>query len=178
MSRIPVILIWLAVLGILNGVLYVGQEAYSRRAVANVDSFERQMNIRWSSFLADEARRRQLKAEIDSLRTKTRRLASDIEAIEKQHPDGIPARIYSHYSSLVDEHNGIVRRLNARIGTFNGMIRGWNAQVDAYNEDVARFNQLVSSVPTSRWYLLPGLGRQRGGVRAPKPTLSPAPIRP
>jgi hypothetical protein len=40
---------------LLNGVLYVGQEAWYRHTNSAVDNFEREMNARWAGFKVTKA---------------------------------------------------------------------------------------------------------------------------
>lgn len=177
MQRLPAIVIVVLVLAVVNGCLYVVQEGEYRDAMAKVEAFEEQMRPRWDGFLSAKGHLERLGSQIEANKQQVVTLAAQIDAIEAEHPSGIPKTLYDRYTALVHKHNRLIRQTRPLIAEFNAKAKIWNVQLDTYNGDVQKYNELVAAVPTSRWFILPGLG-SRSGARAAKPTFRPAPVRP
>jgi predicted nucleic acid-binding Zn-ribbon protein len=81
---------------------------------------------------------------IDQSEARLRELSSDISAIERRYPAGIPEAVYPEYSRLVAEHNDAVTRHNDLV-TRQGELQGTYAmRVEDHNARVAAANSLAT----------------------------------
>lgn len=116
-----------------------------------------------------EAQRRDLKsteadldvvdASIDDAASEIARLAARIDAMEREHPGGIPETLRPEYLRLVKEHNDAVNEHNALVARRGRMQVDYAAQVDRHNARVAEANAYAAaSGPCS---FLPAWVRER-----------------
>jgi len=82
---------------------------------------------------------------IDDAEARLRELDVKISAIERAHPEGIPASIKPEYTRLIQEHNDAVALHNDLIARQQRENDDYRAQVDRHNARVADANAYAAA---------------------------------
>jgi septal ring factor EnvC (AmiA/AmiB activator) len=96
---------------------------------------------------------------IDDAESRVQELDARIDALEHEHPGGVPASLRPEYTRLVEEHNDAVALHNNLVARQRRLNDEYKAQVDRHNARVAEANSYAAaSGPCS---LVPGWIRTR-----------------
>jgi len=82
---------------------------------------------------------------IDDAASRVQELGAQIDALDHDHPGGIPADLRPGYTSLVEEHNDAVALHNNLVGRQRRLNDEYKAQVDRHNARVAEANAYAAA---------------------------------
>lgn len=143
----------LVVFGLLNGVLYLGQELYHRGDVKTAES---------------------IKAEFDVLDAKITHMETELGQVEslRQRLDELKRKLadpdayyttQTTYDSEMEEYKALVGRWNASLPQMSKLANDYDQTVAEYNHRVESYNKIAKKA-YSRWWLLPIPGGRHAEV--------------
>lgn len=172
------LLITLLLFGVVNGILYAGQEVWRAGDKRAFEALKREMDGREHELQIMKVEIGSLRDRIEMAKSRITELQAEARQTEARYAQsGAPSDAYRRYKAVIAEHNRLANEVNPLAKRYNALIDTHNSKVDAYNRDVPRFNELADRA-FSRWYIIPIPGRSsKAPGRVPARTLVPAPAR-
>jgi uncharacterized protein YoxC len=176
-ARVTGFISLVAVYGIVNLVLYGGQEMYHASDKRAYEALSQVMEQRKADIQGKRSQIQALEASIEERGSQIDRLKAELRSIEQQYGSiGAPTSVYVRYEGMIAEVNGLIKQIKPMIERHSQLVDSFNAEVDGYNNQIPQLNDL-SHRAFDRWILIPiplgrhapagELGRARGLAPVP-----------
>lgn len=143
------------VFGLINGVLYVGQNWAKSDDRARLEQLKQRLASEESAIRAMETSLQTEERTLDGLSSSIASSAARIEYLERQYPYGIPSSVYSSYSLAIDNHNLLVADYNARIEGYQPAFSRYESAIVRYNQLVEEANAAAKKAGAGNFYIIP-----------------------
>jgi cytoskeletal protein RodZ len=153
--RLPIFLIVLGLFGLVNMVLFFGQEF--GRGTEKKELEELKAKLDHLKHEADnlESSIRSAEKSVKTAKTLVHQCKANIAGFESQAVDGsLPPEIYSQYTLTVDNCKTQVRNSNNLVSSYNSLYEQYDQVIQAHNTLVPQTNELAKSLGT-RYYFIP-----------------------